>query len=71
MKPKNLNKEAGSSWIEAKSVVHKFSADDTSHPKAREIYDERDQLASRIKKLGYILNTEFVLHDVEEGQKEQ
>ncbi|KAK3403988.1 hypothetical protein EUGRSUZ_K00350 [Eucalyptus grandis] len=58
IKLKNLTKED----------VHKFH---TSHPEAREIYDERDQLASRIKKLGYVLNTEFVLHDVEEGQKEQ
>ncbi|KAK3403984.1 LOW QUALITY PROTEIN: hypothetical protein EUGRSUZ_K00340 [Eucalyptus grandis] len=51
-----------------KETVHKFY---TSHPEAQDIYDERDQLASRIKKLGYVLNTEFVLHDVEEGQKEQ
>ncbi|KAL3714395.1 hypothetical protein ACJRO7_006339 [Eucalyptus globulus] len=53
------------------SAVHKFYVGDTSHPKAQEIYDELDRLASRIKKLGYFLNTEFVLYDVEEGQKEQ
>ncbi|XP_030456093.1 pentatricopeptide repeat-containing protein At3g49170, chloroplastic [Syzygium oleosum] len=71
MKLKNLTKEAGCSWIEVKNTVHKFYVGDTSHPKAREIYDELDQLASRIKKLGYVPNTEFVLHDVEEEKKEQ
>ncbi|KAF8041808.1 hypothetical protein BT93_A0415 [Corymbia citriodora subsp. variegata] len=71
MKLKNLTKEASCSWIEVKNTVHKFYVADASHPRAREIYDELDQLASRIKKLGYVPNTEFVLHDVEEGQKEQ
>ncbi|KAM1059074.1 hypothetical protein ACFX11_024141 [Malus domestica] len=69
MKEKYLIKEVGSSWIEVKNKIHKFHVGDTSHPKAKEIYDELDQLGSRIKKLGYVPNTDFVLHDVEEEQK--
>ncbi|KAJ7949812.1 Pentatricopeptide repeat-containing protein [Quillaja saponaria] len=71
MKEKNLIKEAGYSWIEVENKVHKFHVGDTSHPNAREIYDELDILALKIKKLGYVPDTDFVLHDVEDEQKEQ
>lgn len=71
MKERNLIKEAGSSWIEVENKLYKFHVGDTSHPKAREIYEELKQLASKIKKLGYVPNTDWVLHDVEDEQKEQ
>ncbi|KAK7283816.1 hypothetical protein RIF29_13562 [Crotalaria pallida] len=71
MKHKRLIKEAGYSWIEVDNQVHKFHVGDTSHRQARKIYDELDELASKIKKLGYVPNTDFVLHDVEDEQKEQ
>lgn len=68
IKLKNLTEEAGCSWIQVKNKLY---VDGPSHPKAREIYDELDRLASRIKKPAYFLNTELVLRDVEEGRKEQ
>ncbi|OAY44342.1 pentatricopeptide repeat-containing protein At3g49170, chloroplastic [Manihot esculenta] len=71
MKERNLTKEAGCSWIEVENKVHKFYVGDTSHSQVVEIYDELDQLALEIKELGYVPNTDFVLHDVEEEQKEQ
>ncbi|XP_057457733.1 pentatricopeptide repeat-containing protein At3g49170, chloroplastic [Lotus japonicus] len=71
MKQKKIIKEAGYSWIEVENQVHKFHVGDTSHPQAQKIYDELDELASKIKKLGYVPNTDFVLHDVEDEQKEQ
>lgn len=64
-------KEAGCSWIEVDNKVHKFYVGDTSHPKAEEIYDELQHLSLKIKKLGYVPNLDFVLHDVEEEQKEK
>ncbi|KAL6143677.1 hypothetical protein ACLB2K_054372 [Fragaria x ananassa] len=70
MKEKALVKEAGSSWIEVKNKMHKFHVGDTSHPKAQEIYDEMDRLGSKIKKLGYVPDTDYVLHEVDEEQKE-
>ncbi|RXH89734.1 hypothetical protein DVH24_032091 [Malus domestica] len=70
MKEKYLIKEAGSNWIEVKNKIHKFHVGDTSHPKAKEIYDELNQLGSKIKKLRYVPNTDYVLHDMEEQQKE-
>lgn len=71
MKERNLVKEAGCSWIETGNRVNKFHVGDTSHPQAQEIYEELDQLAIKIKKIGYIPDTDFVLHDVVEEQKEQ
>ncbi|RDY04055.1 Pentatricopeptide repeat-containing protein, chloroplastic, partial [Mucuna pruriens] len=71
MKQKKLIKETGYSWIEVDNQVHKFHVGDTSHPQAQKIYDELDELASEIKNLGYVPNTDFVLHDVEDEQKEQ
>lgn len=71
MKERNLTKEAGCSWIEVENKVHKFYMGDTSHSEVVEISDELDQLALEIKELGYVPNTDFVLHDVEEEQKEQ
>ncbi|XP_059629073.1 pentatricopeptide repeat-containing protein At3g49170, chloroplastic-like [Cornus florida] len=71
MKERNLVKEAGCSWIETENMVHKFYVGDTSHPQAQEIYEELDKLALRIKEMGYVPNTDYVLHDVEEEQKEQ
>ncbi|KAK2977436.1 hypothetical protein RJ640_028597 [Escallonia rubra] len=71
MKRRNLIKEAGCSWIEAENRVHKFHVGDTSHPQAQEIFKELDQLVSKIKEIGYVPDTDFVLHDVEEEQKEK
>ncbi|KAL7229951.1 hypothetical protein ACSBR2_008489 [Camellia fascicularis] len=71
MKDRNLVKETGNSWIETEITVYKFHVGDTSHPQAREIYEELHQLSLKIKELGYVPNTNFVLHDVEEEQNEQ
>lgn len=71
MKKKQIIKEAGYSWIEVENQVHKFHVGDTSHPQAQKVYEKLDELALQIKKLGYIPNTDFVLHDVEDELKEQ
>lgn len=71
MKQRKITKEAGYSWVEVENQVHKFHVGDTSHPQAQEIYEELDELALKIKDLGYVPNTDFVLHDVEDEQKEQ
>ncbi|KAL9298443.1 hypothetical protein ACSQ67_024339 [Phaseolus vulgaris] len=70
MKQKKMMKETGYSWIEVNNQMHKFHVGDTSHPQAKKIYDELDELALKIKNLGYVPNTDFVLHDVEDEQKD-
>ncbi|OAY83394.1 Pentatricopeptide repeat-containing protein, chloroplastic [Ananas comosus] len=70
MKDKNLSKEAGLSWVEINNKIHQFHAGDTSHPQAREIYEELDELLCKIKVMGYAPDTNYVLHDVEDELKE-
>ncbi|KAK1409092.1 hypothetical protein QVD17_35617 [Tagetes erecta] len=71
MKERKLIKEAGCSWIEAENQAHKFYVGDTCHPRAHDIYKELDQLVIDIKKLGYIPDTDFVLHELDEKEKER
>ncbi|KNA07973.1 hypothetical protein SOVF_166890 [Spinacia oleracea] len=71
MKEKNLQKEGGCSWIETENQLHKFFVGDTSHPQAKKIYEKLGDLIHEIKKMGYIPNTDFVLHDIEKEQKEK
>nr|GMD49649.1 pentatricopeptide repeat-containing protein At3g49170, chloroplastic [Ipomoea batatas] len=71
MKERKLVKEAGYSWIETENRINKFYVGDTKHPLAKEIYQELDRLAAKIKALGYTPDTNLVLHEVEEEQKEQ
>ena len=52
-------------------MVHKFHVGDTSHPLPQDIYYELNQLASKIQELGYVPDTDLVLHDVEDELKEQ
>ncbi|XP_044469352.1 pentatricopeptide repeat-containing protein At4g37170 [Mangifera indica] len=71
MDDKGVVKKPGLSWIEVKREVHVFLVGDTSHPKSKEIHEFLGQLSRRMREEGYIPDTNFVLHDVEEEQKEQ
>lgn len=71
MKRKNVKKEPGFSWIDVKNKVHLFVVDDKSHPEADLIYDKLEDLMKRIGEEGYVPDTEFVLADVEEEEKER
>lgn len=70
MKDRGVKKTPGCSWIEVKTRVHRFVAEDRSHPQTAEIYAMLERLVNQIKKAGYVANTKFVLHDVEEELKE-
>ncbi|CAN6446680.1 unnamed protein product [Victoria cruziana] len=71
MDGRGVIKKPGSSWIEVKRRVHVFLVGDRSHPRTEEIYRELDNLSTKMKEEGYVPDTNFVLHDVEEEQKEQ
>eukprot|EP01018_Ginkgo_biloba_P025610 Gb_06572 [translate_table: standard] len=70
MKDRGLKKEPGRSWIEVKNCVHTFYAEDRLHPQTEEIYALLDRLAGQMKEAGYVPDTNFVLHDVDDEQKE-
>lgn len=70
MKAKGLKKEAGCSWVELENRRHVFVAGDCSHPDRKRIYDKLAELDEKCRLIGYIPMTNFVLHDVDEVQKE-
>ncbi|RHN53470.1 putative tetratricopeptide-like helical domain, DYW domain-containing protein [Medicago truncatula] len=71
MDNRGIVKKPGKSWIEIKRQVHVFLVGDTSHPKISDIHEYLGELSKKMKEEGYVADTNFVLHDVEEEQKEQ
>ncbi|KAL1346106.1 hypothetical protein AAHE18_08G166000 [Arachis hypogaea] len=71
MESRGIVKKPGKSWIEIKRQVHAFLVGDTSHPKICDIHAFLGEISKKMKEEGYIPDINFVLHDVEEEQKEQ
>ncbi|XP_012075191.1 pentatricopeptide repeat-containing protein At2g22070 [Jatropha curcas] len=65
MNDRGVKKEQGSSWLEIQNEVHIFGAEDSLHPQKDEIYKMMDKIWEEIKKLGFIPDTDSVLHDLE------
>eukprot|EP01018_Ginkgo_biloba_P008758 Gb_27491 [translate_table: standard] len=70
MKDRRIKKMPGCSWIEVNNKVYAFVVGDKSHPQMKHIYAKLDSLSGQMKDAGYVPDTNFVLHDVEEEQKE-
>jgi len=71
MKDKGMKKMPGCSWIEFKNRMHTFFVGNRSHPQIEKIYGVLESLAEQMKQAGYVPNTNFVLHDLVEEEKEQ
>ncbi|XP_078179847.1 tetratricopeptide repeat (TPR)-like superfamily protein [Carex rostrata] len=71
MKESGVEKEPGCSAIELGNKVFEFVVGDRSHTKSKEIYAMLDELGALIKAHGYAPNTDLVLHDLEEAEKEK
>eukprot|EP01018_Ginkgo_biloba_P025790 Gb_04077 [translate_table: standard] len=70
MKDRGLKKIPGCSLIELNNKVHTFLVGDRTHPQSEKIYAMLEILAGQLENAGYVPNTNFVLHDVEEEVKE-
>lgn len=70
MRDRGIKKEPGCSWIEVENKVHVFLVDDTLHPEVQAVYKYLEQLGHEMRKLGYVPDTKFVLHDMESEHKE-
>ncbi|KAJ9187911.1 hypothetical protein P3X46_003323 [Hevea brasiliensis] len=57
--------------LEVRSRVHEYRAGDTSHPENDRIYAMLRGLRAQMKEAGYIPETRFVLHDIEQEGKEE
>lgn len=70
MKSRHVEKPPGWSFIEVQGRVHSFIAGDQSHVLTEGIYRKLEELAACAKEQGYIPNTGWVLHNIEEEEKE-
>ncbi|KAL7247942.1 hypothetical protein ACSBR2_002779 [Camellia fascicularis] len=69
MRKKGFQKLPGQSWIIHQNKVHSFYARDKTHYQSKDIYSGLEILILECLKAGYIPDTSFVLHEVEEHQK--
>ncbi|KAH7668333.1 TPR-like protein [Dioscorea alata] len=69
MKKSGIKKRPGYSWIEDKNGHAVFFVGDRSHPQSRQIYTLLANLIGRIKAIGYVPQTNFALHDVDDEEK--
>ncbi|XP_057858010.2 pentatricopeptide repeat-containing protein At3g12770 [Cryptomeria japonica] len=70
VKERGLKRTQGCSYIELNNRVHAFVMGDRSHPQSEKIYSTLEALSKEMEKAGYVPDTNFVLHDVEEEMKE-
>ncbi|XP_030967844.1 pentatricopeptide repeat-containing protein At2g29760, chloroplastic-like [Quercus lobata] len=72
MRDFGLKKEPGCSSIEVNGIVHEFLVGDNSHKLSKEIYSKLDEIAAKLKSVGYVPNKSHLLQLVEEEDvKEQ
>ncbi|XP_026443593.1 pentatricopeptide repeat-containing protein At3g62890-like [Papaver somniferum] len=71
MNAKNIELRTGCSWIE-NGTVHKFVSADKLHPRITEIHQKLNQVLKKARtEGGYITNTNPVLFDLSDEEKEQ
>ncbi|KAL7251184.1 hypothetical protein ACSBR1_013086 [Camellia fascicularis] len=70
MKNRGAEKNPGWSYIEADGQVHSFVANDHAHESAEEIYKKLEEITRSARQQGYMPGTEWVLHNIEEEEKE-
>ncbi|XP_061351531.1 pentatricopeptide repeat-containing protein At5g40410, mitochondrial [Gastrolobium bilobum] len=69
MKTKVLTKNPGCSFIEHGNKIHRFVVDDYSHPISDKIHKKLEELMRKIQEVGFVSETESVLHNVDEEVK--
>ncbi|KAL1324724.1 hypothetical protein HN51_034881 [Arachis hypogaea] len=70
MKNSDVRKVPGFSYTEIDGKMHKFVNADQSHPNSKEIYMKLDEIRFKIKAYGYDAETNLVLHDIGDEDKE-
>jgi pentatricopeptide repeat protein len=66
---RGVKKEPGCTWIEVNNEMHSFMVDDRGHPHITEIHAKLRKLSAQMQEIGYVPDTRFVLHDVDEEEK--
>ncbi|GFS36856.1 pentatricopeptide repeat (PPR) superfamily protein [Actinidia rufa] len=63
---KEKKKLATENLLAVRSRVHEYRAGDKSHPEADKIYAQLRGLKEQMKEAGYVAETRFVLHDIDQ-----
>nr|XP_017253091.1 PREDICTED: pentatricopeptide repeat-containing protein At1g04840 isoform X2 [Daucus carota subsp. sativus] len=71
MKVTGADKEPGWSYIELGGQVHIFVAGDRTHALTEELYMKLDDITSSAREQGYMPETGWILHNIEEEDKEE
>jgi pentatricopeptide repeat protein len=71
MRERGVKKKPGCSWIEIDKKVHVFVAEDTSHPRIKEIYEYMSKLLRKLKQAGYVADIRLALVKDEEVKAEE
>ncbi|KAG0483532.1 hypothetical protein HPP92_011616 [Vanilla planifolia] len=69
MSYRRVKKAPGWTWIEIDNKTYQFRVGDKSHPQSKEIYEKLAVLSEKLELAGYIPDTNFVLHDIDEELK--
>ncbi|XP_010261411.1 PREDICTED: pentatricopeptide repeat-containing protein At5g16860 [Nelumbo nucifera] len=69
MKKTGIKKRPGCSWVQGKNGIATFYVGDRSHPESQQIYEVLADMIRRIKDMGYVPETSFALHDVDDEEK--
>lgn len=70
MNDRGVKKAPGLSAIELEGAVNEFIAGGRGHPEAKQIYAKVDEMLNCIRSIGYVPDTDAVLHDINEEEKE-
>lgn len=70
MNDRGVKKAPGFSVIEMEGTVSEFIAGGRAHPESREIYAKVDEVLERIRSIGYVPDTDGVLQDIDEEEKD-
>ncbi|KAL7161495.1 hypothetical protein ACSBR2_042038 [Camellia fascicularis] len=70
MNDRGVKKAPGISMIELEGIVYEFIAGGRVHPQAKEIYTKVDEMLEHVRYVGYVPDTDGVLHDIDEEESE-
>ncbi|THG06852.1 pentatricopeptide repeat-containing protein At4g32450, mitochondrial [Camellia sinensis] len=70
-KEKEKKKLANENLLAVRSRVHEYRAGDRSHPENDRIYAQLRGMREQMKEAGYVAETRFVLHDIDQEGKEE
>lgn len=71
MRDKGITKAPGCSWVQVRNKVYTFVVGDRNNDQSDEIYRFLDEIGEKMRLAGFLPNTDFVLQDLDQEEKEE